>query len=191
MVESPYAGEVPSNLKYLRECIDHCRKRGEAPFASHGIYPIYLDDLQPDERTLGLAWRDAWAQGADVVRFYVDRGVSAGMWHAFQHAVKFNYKVEAWTIRGEAETQWQLAASSTQLSLFSAMLVSRMSTATIKAVEWPGQRQDHEPVALPSGRAPKRVELTSEPECDSCRTPYHRSFRGRLCQCRGCCGTIV
>lgn len=39
VVESPYAGDVERNLRYLRAAMADCLARGEAPFASHGLYP--------------------------------------------------------------------------------------------------------------------------------------------------------
>jgi hypothetical protein len=87
MVESPYAGDVAANLGYLELCIAHSLELGEAPFASHGFYTQFLDDTRPDERATGLLCRDSWAARADAVRFYVDRGVSSGMWQAYLEAL--------------------------------------------------------------------------------------------------------
>lgn len=49
IIESPYAGDVDANLTYLRACLRDCLLRGEAPFASHGLYaqPGVLDDAIP------------------------------------------------------------------------------------------------------------------------------------------------
>lgn len=81
IVESPYAGEVEENLRYLRECLHDSIKRGEAPFASHGLYtqPGVLDDSKPSERELGIRCGFAWGEKADLVAFYTDRGWSTGM----------------------------------------------------------------------------------------------------------------
>jgi len=35
VIESPYAGDIEANVKYARECMSDCLKRGEAPIASH------------------------------------------------------------------------------------------------------------------------------------------------------------
>ena len=35
VVESPYAGDVETNVRYARAAIRDCLMRGEAPFASH------------------------------------------------------------------------------------------------------------------------------------------------------------
>ncbi len=50
IIESPFAASngysVEENLAYLRAAMRDCLKRGEAPFASHGLYtqPGVLDD---------------------------------------------------------------------------------------------------------------------------------------------------
>lgn len=81
IIESPYAGDVDLNLRYLRAAMTDCLGRGEAPFASHGLYtqPGVLDDLRPDERTLGIKAGFAWRDVADVTLVYADLGVTTGM----------------------------------------------------------------------------------------------------------------
>ena len=37
IIESPYEGDVETNLRYLRACMADCLHRNEAPFASHGL----------------------------------------------------------------------------------------------------------------------------------------------------------
>ncbi len=39
VIESPYAGDVERNLRYLRLAMADCLERGEAPYASHALYP--------------------------------------------------------------------------------------------------------------------------------------------------------
>lgn len=62
VVESPYAGDVERNLRYLRAALRDCLLRGEAPYASHAIYtqPGVLDDDIPSERTRGIHAGLAW-----------------------------------------------------------------------------------------------------------------------------------
>lgn len=38
IVESPYAGDVKTNVAYARAAIRDCLMRGEAPYASHLLY---------------------------------------------------------------------------------------------------------------------------------------------------------
>jgi hypothetical protein len=83
MIESPYTGS-PINRPYLHLCVYDSLLRGEAPFASHGFYTWYLDDLLEEERKLGMECGWAW-QASDLVKqvFYVDLGMSKGMQEAF------------------------------------------------------------------------------------------------------------
>jgi len=62
IIESPFAGkgetasermfEEYKNIRYLRACMRDCLLKGEAPFASHGLYTQegVLDDTIPEER---------------------------------------------------------------------------------------------------------------------------------------------
>lgn len=79
VIESPYAGDVERNRKYLRACIRDCLRRGENPYASHYMLPNFLDDNKPQERQLGLQMGMDWAFFADAAVFYVDFGMSQGM----------------------------------------------------------------------------------------------------------------
>lgn len=81
IIESPYAGNVDRNMRYLRACIRDCLLRGETPFASHALYTQdgVLDDTNPDERALGIAAGFHWRRGADATMIYTDLGISSGM----------------------------------------------------------------------------------------------------------------
>lgn len=81
IVESPYAGDVDRNVRYLRTALRDCLLRGESPFASHALYaqPGVLDDLVPAERQLGIEAGLSWASVADATVVYEDLGVTTGM----------------------------------------------------------------------------------------------------------------
>lgn len=81
VVESPFAGNVELNLRYLRACMADCLARGEAPFASHGLYtqPGVLDDSDPAQRKLGMDAGFAWRGVAAATVVYADLGISNGM----------------------------------------------------------------------------------------------------------------
>lgn len=81
VVESPYAGDVERNLRYLRAAMADSLARGEAPYASHGLYtqPGVLRDGVPAERRLGIEAGFAWGERADLVAVYDDLGVTPGM----------------------------------------------------------------------------------------------------------------
>ncbi len=81
MIESPFAGDVERNTRYLRACLADCLARGEAPFASHAIYtqPGVLDDSDPAQRTIGIEAGFAWRDVAAATVVYADLGITAGM----------------------------------------------------------------------------------------------------------------
>ncbi len=81
IVESPYAGDVERNCRYLTACLRDCLLRGEAPFASHALYtlPGVLEERLPQERALGIEAGLAWGIAAEASVVYTDLGVSPGM----------------------------------------------------------------------------------------------------------------
>lgn len=81
VIESPYAGNVTLNLRYLRAAMTDCLTRGEAQYASHALYtqPGVLRDDVPEERALGIRAGLAWGDRGDVRAVYGDLGVRPGM----------------------------------------------------------------------------------------------------------------
>jgi hypothetical protein len=79
IILSPYAGEIRENIDYAKRCMLDSISRGEAPWASHLLYPQFLPDSDPGARLKGLACEAAWITSADLVAVYTDRGMSPGM----------------------------------------------------------------------------------------------------------------
>ena len=81
VIESPFAGDIESNINYARRCMADSLKRGEAPIASHLLYtqPGILEDNNPEERKLGMEAGFAWGELAEATIVYTDRGISSGM----------------------------------------------------------------------------------------------------------------
>lgn len=79
VIESPYAGDVAANMGYLQDCIKDCLARGETPYASHMMLTLALDDLDAEQRALGIEAGWPWAEAADYVVVYTDHGISKGM----------------------------------------------------------------------------------------------------------------
>lgn len=100
ILESPFAGDVGANLSYLRSCMRDCLLRGEAPFASHGLYtqPGVLDDAVPAEREHGIAAGFAWRGACTKTVIYCDRGCSGGMLAGYTHAVRAGHEIEFRTL---------------------------------------------------------------------------------------------
>lgn len=96
IVESPYAGDVESNVDYARACIADCLKRGEAPFASHLLYtqPGVLNDNLVDERKLGIDAGLEIGKRADATVVYLNRGLSRGMKYGIEAAQREGRPIE-------------------------------------------------------------------------------------------------
>jgi hypothetical protein len=105
VIESPYAGEVERNLRYLRAAMADCLARGEAPFASHALYtqPGVLRDEVPEERRKGIDAGFTWGRHAEARVFYVDLGWSRGMDEGFRAARGCGQVVEYRKLPGWAE----------------------------------------------------------------------------------------
>ena len=100
VIESPYSGDVRENTAYLLDCILDCLNRGEAPFASHLMYTMVLNDNDPDDRKLGIHAGFCWRQAAGAKTVvYTDLGISAGMEAGVVDAVSHGLEVEYRRIR--------------------------------------------------------------------------------------------
>jgi len=103
VIESPYAGDVARNLRYVRACMRDALMRGEAPYASHALYtqPGVLRDDVPEERELGIRAGFAWRAASEVTAVYQDLGISSGMQLGVRHAAEAGAvldfrRIEAW-----------------------------------------------------------------------------------------------
>lgn len=94
IIESPFKSDnellTKKYKKYLALAIADSLERGEAPFASHGFYTLYLDDSIQEERKKGICAGFAWGKVAELVAIYADYGISAGMKAGIKRA-KENY----------------------------------------------------------------------------------------------------
>jgi hypothetical protein len=116
IIESPFAGDVERNLRYLRASMRDCLLRGEAPFASHALYtqPGVLDDGDPASRTRGIDAGFAWRSLANATVVYTDLGTTPGMSagiksaQAMEHVVEYRTLGEGWEQRAiELEATFQ------------------------------------------------------------------------------------
>lgn len=82
VIESPYAGEIDRNIKYLERCIKFCAYIGLAPYASHKMMTVALDDLNPAERILGIDCGLTYRRLVDRRIFFIDYDYSSGMNYA-------------------------------------------------------------------------------------------------------------
>jgi hypothetical protein len=104
VIESPYAGDVDKNLRYVRAAMHDCFLRGEAPFASHALYtqPGVLDDNRPDERKLGIEAGLEWSSFAAKSVVYTDLGITEGMRAGIARAEEDGRLIEYRKIEGWA-----------------------------------------------------------------------------------------
>lgn len=97
ILESPYGSDDPevvaANVAYAHRCAMDCLRRRESPIASHLVFPLFLDDKNPEERALGIAAGLAWVRVADAMVVYMDRGMSTGMKDAIAYAEGADIKV--------------------------------------------------------------------------------------------------
>lgn len=98
ILESPYAGARKTNLDYAYRAMLHSLSLGEAPFASHLLYPQFLDDNDAEQRALGMGAGLEWVQKADATVVYMDLGVSPGMTLGINRAINLGKPVEYRTI---------------------------------------------------------------------------------------------
>jgi hypothetical protein len=96
VIESPYAGNVARNIAYAKRCVMDSISRGEAPIASHLLYPqpgVLLDD-DPAQRAIGVSAGHAWIPVAHIVAVYIDLGISHGMNDGIREANRHGVRVE-------------------------------------------------------------------------------------------------
>jgi hypothetical protein len=102
IIESPYAGDVATNVAYARAAVRDSLLRGEAPIASHLLYTQdgVLRDGVPEERRQGIDAGLAWGKVADATVVYTDLGMSSGMRYGIASAGTAGRRIEFRTIPG-------------------------------------------------------------------------------------------
>ena len=96
IIESPFAGDVDKNLRYVRAAMHDCLLRKEAPYASHALYTqngVLNDDIEV-ERWLGIHAGFVWRKLAAKTVVYDDFGISKGMAYGIEHAEANGHEVE-------------------------------------------------------------------------------------------------
>jgi hypothetical protein len=114
VVESPFAGEVETNLAYAKACLRDCLLRDESPVASHILFASTgtLEDSDPIERAVGINAGHAWMHGAHAVVVYTDRGISSGMEAGIKVAEFFKIPVEYRSLQAPQVDSVRLGAES-------------------------------------------------------------------------------
>lgn len=95
IIESPYAGDLARNHRYLGRAVRHSLSLGESPYASHGFFTNFLDDTDPAERKAGMLAGLEWSKAAEAVVYYLDLGMSPGMLFALEKHTQALRTIEA------------------------------------------------------------------------------------------------
>lgn len=96
IIESPFAGDVDRNIRYLQLAMRFCLLRGEAPYASHALYtqPNVLDDDNPEERMLGIHAGFQFRETVSKTVVFTNFGISSGMVYGIDHAMELKQPIE-------------------------------------------------------------------------------------------------
>jgi hypothetical protein len=107
IIESPFAGDVARNLRYALACMRDSLLRGEAPFASHLLYPQpgILNDDNPEDRRLGICAGLEWGNAAEATVVYTNLGITPGMDYGVKAARLAGRPVEVRVLPPDWETQ--------------------------------------------------------------------------------------
>ena len=109
IIESPFKGRTPAeeaeNIEYARKAMRDSLYRGEAPFASHLLYPQMLDDANEHERRMGIEAGLLIGRSADRTVVYTDRGISPGMKQGIKRAEDEGRPVEYRSLYGSDRRQ--------------------------------------------------------------------------------------
>jgi hypothetical protein len=95
IIESPYAGDIEKNLKYVRACMRDCLLKGESPYASHALYTQegVLNDEIREDRIYGITAGFVWREVADYTIVYTDLGISKGMEYGIANAKALGHQI--------------------------------------------------------------------------------------------------
>ena len=96
IIESPFAGDVDTNIKFARACMRDSLSKGESPMAIHLLYTQegILDDSIPEQRNLGIEAGLAWGRYASKTVVYTNLGISPGMELGIQRAKEEGREIE-------------------------------------------------------------------------------------------------
>lgn len=102
---SPYAGDVPANVKNARRYSRFAVDSGYIPVAPHLLFPQFLSDDNPEERQLGLFFGNALMSKCSEVWVFGDC-VSPGMEAEIRRAKWKNYRLRYFTAACEEVTDY-------------------------------------------------------------------------------------
>ena len=89
---SPYSGNVESNIKSARRYSRFAVEMGYFPFTPHLLYPQFLDDDNPAERSLGLLFGNVLMSKCAEVWVFGSH-ISSGMNTEIERAKRKKYTI--------------------------------------------------------------------------------------------------
>lgn len=93
---SPYAGDTVRNILAAQKYCRFAADKGYIPFASHLLYPQFLNDEDEQERKLGLFFGNVFMDKCDEVWIF-GSSYSAGMKAEYDCAVRKGYRIRFFT----------------------------------------------------------------------------------------------
>lgn len=93
---SPYAGDTVRNILAAQKYCRFAALTGYIPFAAHLLFPQFLDDGKPEERSLGLSFGNVFMDKCKEVWIFGEK-LSPGMQAEYDRAVKRNMTIRHFT----------------------------------------------------------------------------------------------
>ena len=83
---SPFAGDIEKNVGVAKKLCRMAMDQGYAPFAPHLLYPRFVDDHDPEQRSAGISCGLAYMETCSEVWAFIGNGISKGMQQELSHA---------------------------------------------------------------------------------------------------------
>ena len=93
---SPYAGDIEKNVTAARGYSRFAVGKGFIPVAPHLLFPQFLNDADPDERELGMFFRNALMSKCSEVWVF-GSNITAGMTAEIKRARWKRYRMRYFT----------------------------------------------------------------------------------------------
>ena len=87
---SPFAGDIERNIEIAKKICRIAMNQGYAPFAPHLLYPRFVDDHDPEQRSAGISCGLAFMETCSEVWAFTGSGISKGMQQELSHARKID-----------------------------------------------------------------------------------------------------
>jgi hypothetical protein len=146
VIESPFRGEgerqadasmdEQENRHYAQRVGRFLCKRGDAPYASHLLITLFLDDTDPQERQQGIDLGLAWGVCAQHTVVAVDRGISVGMEYGIEAARAAGRTIEWLQLVRDPESKYFLPRGKTR-KLFTPEMMQDGDSLTVSSFTSP------------------------------------------------------